>query len=312
MIISEKNIIKREFYAGLSKGIYLFSKMLFYVTISIYISAVFSVSASIEWVDWARLNTLFKCQNINWIHTPIYLDEVDYDIDREKWDDLFQKRSLQQEYYDIKKMNVSDLVFVYKRLKNENAWGLILTRDANGWKWYKNGSDSTFFTNWPGKIKPHLNLFHRICQQLIQLLLFDYAFMIMILSCCAGLSLGLCISAIVSTRDAAVQLVPYITIYQIIISKEVIAINPNCTTFNPLRSYTINDILGWDFGSLLSLFTVSRFLRTLAENLLATAKNYKAGLGYIINNLQFELIIVLLWIVLSYLFCYMVLKRWQQ
>lgn len=308
LIISEKKVIQREFYAGLSKGHYLFTKLIFNVFICIYVASVFAVSVNVEWVDWGKINALSKASFIDWIDEPIDFMGVDYNEELEKWEELDKRRKFQREYNDIKALPYTEFIFVYKRLRNENGFGMILLREKAGWRWHTSGSNMALFNDWI-EIKANFGLFNRIAQQIIQLVVLDYGLCIFFLAALIGLSLGLFISAVSPTQEFAVQIVPYITIYQIIMSKDVIGITTDISNFNPITSYTLKSILRWDFGSILSLFTISRPLRVLAENLLLTAKNFEANWTYLFSNLYLELYIPLGWIGITYIACYVALKR---
>ncbi len=194
-------------------------------------------------------------------------------------------------------MPLSEMVFAYMHLRNDNGWRLILIKTKNGWQWLTTGSDKDLFDNWVSDIRPNFTLTDRIIQQIIQLILLDYGFIILFLASCSGLTLGLMISAASPSREVAIQLVPYITIYQIIMSKEVIiSFSHQTNNFLPLASNTLKDILAWDFGAILSLFTTSRYLQVMIENLAATAKNYDAGWSYLFTvksiRLKFSLMCI--------------------
>jgi hypothetical protein len=63
----------------------------------------------------------------------------------------------------------------------------------------------------------------RFFRQLVQLAMLDYGVIFLFLSTLCGLSIGMCVSTWAPTPEAAGQFVPYFTLYQIILSEQVIS-----------------------------------------------------------------------------------------
>ena len=309
-IIQEKPVVKREFFAGLGKGTYLSAKFVFFFLVGFYVSAVFTMGMNAHLLDWESLNYLFNHGRKEWIHDRIDPGQFDMEEQRQLYEREQKRYDIQAEYRDIIDKPLTEFFFTYKNPRNDNPWGAILMREKDGWRWTTSGNDGTFFTDW-GMHRDDSRLWHRVFQQLVQLALPDWGLVVLWLSCLAGLSLGLMISALSPTQEGAVQWVPYITIFQIIMSREVIGRDPDLAVhFKPLLNIgSATDILSWDFGSILSLATVSRYLEVMAHNLVTYSKAYKADWSYFFLDLGPDLAMVAAWIVLSYFICLAVLKN---
>ncbi|MFC1452926.1 ABC transporter permease [Verrucomicrobiota bacterium] len=305
-IVGEKRVIQREFYAGLSRWKYLLAKALFYNVVCLYMATVFSISVSVEWLDWRGLNTIYRAQSLDWIHDPIDLTGVNVDspVGRE----LSAREEQQYEYRSARTRLPLGVVFAFKRLRNDNGWGSILVKTPSGWELRRSGSDHVLDTQWP-ELKKEFNLVERIGQQLFQLLLLDYAFLVFFLAGSAGLSLGLLISASSRTTEFAVQLVPYVTLCQIVLSKYVIDTVER--TFVLLTGLDAGRLRAWDFGSILSLLTTSRPLQCIAEQLLPTAKTTPITWSVLPALLQVDFLIVAIWVLAPIALAYITIRRWQ-
>ncbi|MEM7392906.1 MAG: hypothetical protein AAF492_11225 [Verrucomicrobiota bacterium] len=306
LVIGEKKTIQQEFYAGLSRAKYLLSKFCFYGVLCFYMASVFAVSVNVEWLNWRSLNILYRAQFIEGINEDISYECVA--IDSPEFEALDARETFQHDVRAVKAEGLGSLLFSYKRLRNDNGWGLILIKQETGWSWLRTGSDADLNTEWV-ELKKNYSLFDRLFQQVVQLFLFDYSLWIFFLAGLAGLALGLCISVRSRTMEFAVQLVPYITLCQIVLSK--LIVDAHEKSFEALTGGGWRDIGGWDFGSIASLLTASRFLNVLAESLIRTAKNTTILWRDLIQYYGLDLLVVWAWILIPLIIAYLSLKRWR-
>lgn len=266
-IVDERAVIMREFFAGLPPILYLAAKQIFLIVIGFYIAIVLAISVHVNWVDWQSLSLL--------VSKPFLSMELPSDFPEVVVNNSPEQRELER---------VEQLNDAFQRIKGKDIWGFVLVdrnrlvpsnpfaclwvrSPENGWGCRDASSLQAKIDWFEAADREQMTLPARFVEQFLIITSLDYSFLILLLGGISGAALGLLISATASSTEGAFQLVPYLTIFQILMSREIIkAGTGDLGEFALLSNFSFQDIMTWGFGSKLSLMAVCRYLQTVGDN----------------------------------------------